>query len=201
MEKTDRELAASSSSLAALDTDPAVSWNSIWAGVAVALAVSLLLGLLAAGFGLNLGFGALASRGSLAAFTPALGAGAIIVQVIAAGLGGYVAGRLRREWRSVHIDETHFRDTAHGLVVWAVSTLAGVILTATVFEPYMQQLSANATSAGRPPSPADVDRAAHVLVQSAFFTAVGMLLSAFIAAVTARIGGLRAEEMHAKRRA
>jgi hypothetical protein len=48
--------------------------------------------------------------------------------------------------------------------------------------------------------PADPDRAAHIASQSAFFTAVGMVLSAFVAAVAARIGGMQTEHMHAKGR-
>jgi len=48
------------------------------------------------------------------------------MQVIASALGGYTAGRLRTKWARIHSDEVHFRDTAHGLLVWAV----GVVITA-----------------------------------------------------------------------
>ena len=45
--------------------------------------------------------------------------------VIASALGGYITGRLRRLWHgAVHPDEVVFRDTAHGLVTWAVATVA-----------------------------------------------------------------------------
>jgi len=37
------------------------------------------------------------------------------------GPGGHPAGRLRTKGVSVHIDETCFRDTAHGLPAWAVA--------------------------------------------------------------------------------
>jgi hypothetical protein len=50
----------------------------------------------------------------------------IAVQLFASGVGGYLAGRLRTRWVSVHTDEVFFRDTAHGLIVWAV----GAIVTA-----------------------------------------------------------------------
>jgi hypothetical protein len=41
----------------------------------------------------------------------------------ASGLGGYLAGRLRTKWASVHTDEVYFRDTAHGFLAWATATL------------------------------------------------------------------------------
>src|ERR1700680_3342399 len=45
----------------------------------------------------------------------------IIVQLIGSAMGGYLTGRLRTKWVSVHTDEVYFRDTAHGFLVWAVS--------------------------------------------------------------------------------
>ena len=46
----------------------------------------------------------------------------------ASTVGGYLAGRLRGTWAGVHNDEVYFRDTAHGLVTWALAT----VLSATV---------------------------------------------------------------------
>jgi hypothetical protein len=45
------------------------------------------------------------------------------VQLLASVLGGYLAGRLRTRWVTVHTDEVFFRDTAHGFLAWALSTL------------------------------------------------------------------------------
>jgi len=176
--------------------EPALSWSAIVAGAFVALAASVLLTLLAAGFGYDLAAGGLSTRRSLAAFTPVLGAGAVAIQVVSAGLGGYLAGRLRHPWRNAHGDEAHFRDTAQGLITWAIATIAGVVLAATVIAPYTEQIVIATTTI--PTSATDVEHAAHIMVRSAFFTGVGMMLSAFTAAVAARIGGLRAEEMHLK---
>lgn len=174
--------------------EPALSWSAIFAGAVVALATSLFLTLLAAGFGYALTAGGLSTRQSLIAFTPTLGAGAIAIQVVSAGLGGYLAGRLRHPWFSAHTDEAHFRDTAQGLVTWAIATVAGVALVALVIAPYAAQLTAGTAMT------ADMTRASRNLVQAAFFAAIGMVLSAFTAAVAARVGGLRTEEMHAKGR-
>src|SRR5580658_858738 len=175
--------------------EPALSWSAITAGTLVAIAVSVFLTILASGFGYDLSAGALASRRSLAAFTPMFGAGAIAIQVVSVGLGGYLAGRLRHAWTVAHADEAHFRDTAQGLIVWALATVAGLVLIALVVAPYAE-LMAPAAAAAPPPSAADVERAQHIASQSAFFTGVGMVLSAFVAAVAGRIGGLQTEHMH-----
>ena len=180
---------------------PALSWSAIWAGAFVAVATSLVLGVAAAGIGFDTGLPGLATRGSLKAFTPEIGAGAIAIQVLSAAFGGYVAGRTRTVWASLHDDEGHFRDTAHGLIVWAVATVAMLLLGALVLAPYADSLAAAAAANAPPPTPDQVQRAANIASQAALFVAVGMLLSAFVAAVAARIGGLRHEEMHAKPRA
>lgn len=175
--------------------DPPISWASIMAGAVVALAVSITLTLAAAGLGLALSFSGIATRGSLTDFTPELGAWAMVVQVLAGALGGYLSGRLRTIWQGVHGDEAHFRDTAHGLIAWALSTVAGVILAALVLAPYGDQLAGAAAAAA---SPAQARRAADIAAQSSLFVAVGMLLSAFVAAVAARLGGMQHEAMHAR---
>jgi hypothetical protein len=176
--------------------EPALSWSAIVAGTLVAVATSVLLTVLASGFGYDLAAGALASRRALDAFTPEVGAAAVAIQVISAGLGGYLAGRLRHAWTLAHLDEAHFRDTAQGLIVWALATVVGVVLTALVIAPYAAALAPAAAAT----PPVDAARAAQIASQSAFFTAVGMLLSAFTAAVAGRVGGLQTEHMLAKGR-
>lgn len=178
----------------------AISWSAVWAGAAVAVASSLVLSLAAAGLGRDTGFPGLATRSSLRVFTPEVGAGAIVIQVLSGAFGGYVTGRMRTIWTGLHDDESHFRDTAHGLIAWATATLGGVLLAAVVLAPYAEALSA----VGSPPpsvlTPAQAQRAADIAAQASLFLAVGMLLSAFVSAVSARIGGLRHEEMHLKAR-
>jgi hypothetical protein len=184
---------------AAIAAEPALSWPAIFAGAFVAVAAGVLLNFVAQGLGYPLIFAGLATRGELAAFSPWLGAGAIIVQVICGGLAGYLAGRLRHQWSGIHDDEAHFRDTANGLIAWAVAAVASVLLAALVLIPYAQAMTGPAIPVDLQ-APADIARAANIAAQAALFMAVGMLLSAFIAAVCGRIGGLRAEEMHARRK-
>lgn len=109
----------------------AVCWGAILAGAAAAAALSLILLLLGAGLGLS-SVSPWAHKGVSA---DALGISTIVwltvTQIMAAGMGGYLAGRLRTRWASVDADEVYFRDTAHGFLAWAVATLATATLLAS----------------------------------------------------------------------
>jgi hypothetical protein len=109
----------------------AVSWQAIAAGTVVASAASLLLLTLGAGAG----FGALSTwphPGASATKAITMTAiGLIVVQWLSAGIGGYVTGRLRTKWTSLHTHEVFFRDTAHGLITWAAATLLVAIAVAS----------------------------------------------------------------------
>ena len=181
-----------------LAAEPALSWSAIIAGAFVAVAMGVLLTFAGQGLGFPLIFAGLATHGDLTNFNPALGAGAVGVQVICGGLGGYLAGRLRHPFLVAHDDEAHFRDTAQGLIAWAVAALASVLLAALVLIPYAQSAAGAAPVAVQ--APADIARAANIANQASLFMAIGMLLSAFVAAVAGRIGGLRSDEMHTRRR-
>jgi hypothetical protein len=120
--------AAAIAGAASVSSPSAVSWAAVIAGAFVAAALTLILLLLGAGFGL-----AVASPWSSGGpSATGLGVGAaiwlVVVEWIAFGLGGYVAGRLRTKWVGLHTDEVFFRDTAHGLLVWALATVVGAVL-------------------------------------------------------------------------
>jgi len=106
-----------------------VSWGAIFAGAFVIAATGLLLIAIGAGFGLSA-----AAPGPDSASIATLGASAVIwlvvVQWISSGLGGYVAGRLRPRWAGLHSDESYFRDTAHGVVAWAVAAVVSAAVIA-----------------------------------------------------------------------
>ena len=105
-----------------------VSWAAIFAGAAAAAALSLILVILGAG----LGFAASSPWANEGASAKALGISTIvwllITQILASGLGGYMAGRLRVKWANLHGDEVYFRDTAHGFLSWAIATLVTVLM-------------------------------------------------------------------------
>ena len=105
-----------------------VSWGAIFAGAAAAAALSLILVLL--GFGL--GFSAVSPWANEGVSAKGLGISTIVwlafTQIVASGLGGYIAGRLRVKWANMHGDEVYFRDTAHGFLAWCVATLVTATL-------------------------------------------------------------------------
>jgi hypothetical protein len=106
---------------------PGVSWGAVFAGAAAAAALSFILLIL--GIGLGLSSVSPYNYSSTAIGWPTIG-WVIFMQFASAGIGGYMAGRLRTKWTSVHGDEVHFRDTAHGLLAWAVATLITVAVLA-----------------------------------------------------------------------
>jgi hypothetical protein len=119
-----------------------VSWGAIFAGAVAAAALSLILALL----GTGLGFSTLSPYEDHSAVV--MGVTTIVwislTSLIASGIGGYMAGRLRVKWSTVHTDEVYFRDTAHGLLAWAVATL----LTAALFGSAVTSALSGAASAG-----------------------------------------------------
>lgn len=104
-------------------SESAVSWAAVIAGAVGAAALSLVLFLLGTGLGLAAAspWAGEGISGSTAGVSTIIWI--TVVQLLASVLGGYLAGRLRTRWVTVHTDEVFFRDTAHGFLAWAVSTL------------------------------------------------------------------------------
>jgi hypothetical protein len=98
-----------------------VSWAAAIAGAFVAAALSLILLALGTGLGLS----SVSPWSNVGASASMIGTAAIgwliLMQVISSSMGGYLAGRLRTKWASIHSDEVYFRDTAHGFLAWAVA--------------------------------------------------------------------------------
>ncbi|KAA0699773.1 hypothetical protein DTW90_10525 [Neorhizobium sp. P12A] len=101
----------------------AVSWGPIIAGALVAAVISLLLMLVGSGIGLTMISPFAHESSSAITVTASAAAWLIVVQWFSAGVGGYLTGRLRTKWTSVHTYEVFFRDTAHGFLSWALATL------------------------------------------------------------------------------
>jgi hypothetical protein len=110
----------------------AVSWGAIVAGAAAAAALSLIMLMLGIGLGLS-SVSPWAHNGvSAATFGVSTILWVTFTQLVASGMGGYLAGRLRTKWVAVHTDEIYFRDTAHGFLAWAVASLATAALLTSV---------------------------------------------------------------------
>jgi hypothetical protein len=162
---------------------PAVSWPAIFAGAAGAAALSLILLVLGMGLGL-------AAASPWVSGTPdagPFGAAAVIwicfTQVIASGMGGYIAGRLRTRWTDAPSDEVYFRDTVHGFLAWAVASLATAVLLTTVIGTILGADMGDAPSAAA--VAADNSDQAH----RALWLFVSLLMGAFFASLAATFGG------------
>jgi hypothetical protein len=103
-----------------------ITWSAVVGGAFVSAALSLIL----LSLGTGLGFSAISPWSNMSTTAAAIGKTAIawliVTQIMSSALGGYLAGRLRTKWVNVHTDEVYFRDTAHGLLVWAL----GMVVTA-----------------------------------------------------------------------
>jgi hypothetical protein len=110
----------------------AVSWGAVFAGAAAAAALSLILLLLGTGLGLS----SVSPWANEGIDVSTFGVSSILwitfMQLAASAMGGYLAGRLRTKWTGLHTDEVYFRDTAHGLLAWAVATLGTAALLTSV---------------------------------------------------------------------
>ena len=106
----------------------AMSWGAILGGAMAAVALTVVLLTLGAGFGLA-SLSPWANAGASAAgFTISAGIGLIVVQWLSSALGGYLTGRMRTKWTATHTDEVWFRDSAHGFLTWAVATVIGALV-------------------------------------------------------------------------
>jgi hypothetical protein len=127
-------------------TGSAASWPAIIAGAFVAASVSSVLFVLGSGLGFAEispwpGHGATATT---FAITTAIWL--IVMQWVSSAVGGYITGRLRTRWHGTHNHEVFFRDTAHGLVTWAVAT---VLVAATVATSLFSALDGGAHAGAR----------------------------------------------------
>ena len=105
------------------DDASAVSWTAILAGATASAAITLLL----VAFGVGVGFSVVSpwsDQGvSATTFTLSAGIYLIVIAMLSSTLGGYLAGRLRSRWNTVHEHERYFRDSAHGVVTWALASV------------------------------------------------------------------------------
>jgi len=127
----------------------AVSWGAIVAGAAAIAALSLILLMLGTGLGLSSVSPWAYSGVSATTFGVSTILWLTLTQLVASGMGGYLVGRLRTKWIAVHMDEAHFRDSAHGFLAWAVAALAtAALLTSVIGSIVSGGIQAGASVAG-----------------------------------------------------
>ncbi len=162
-----------------------IAWPAIWAGAIVAAGLSLILLALGSGFGLVLASPWPGMGPKPETFTIGAAIWLVVTQWLSSLFGGYIAGRTRTRWNSLHTDEVFFRDTVHGLLTWALATVAIAMvailassLAATTAAPVEVPLSREA-----------IDAAREVAAKIAIVTGISLLIGAFIASVAAAYGG------------
>ena len=114
------------------ESESGISWAAVLAGAFVAAALWFSLSVLGAGIGLS----AVSPWPAAGVTAERVAPGAIIwvmiVQALACSLGGYLAGRLRTKWSTLHSHEVFFRDTAHGFLAWAVGLVIAILFLSSV---------------------------------------------------------------------
>ena len=105
-----------------------VEWGAVFAGGAMAAALSFVL----LTFGAAIGLSFISPWADAGASTKVIASAAVFwtmaQQIGAAMVGGYVAGRMRSRWGETTEHEVEFRDGLHGGLVWAV----GLIISAAL---------------------------------------------------------------------
>jgi len=166
------------------DTHSAVSWGAILAGSAASAAVTLVM----VAFGIGVGFSVVspwAEHGISATFTIPAGIYLIVTAMIPATIGGYLAGRLRSQWQTVHEHERYFRDSAHGFLVWALAT----IVCAAVLGGAFTHLLGGATAGLAPAVGVAADVAHKSAAAFSLWLVASMLAGALSASLAAIEGG------------
>ena len=102
-------------------TPTRLSWGAIFAGVVIAVAVQLVLGILGAGIGLTMVDPVEGTTPGAAGFGIGAGIYWLVTTILALGAGGYAAARVA----GVH---ERFDALVHGLVVWGVTLILTLYL-------------------------------------------------------------------------
>jgi hypothetical protein len=167
------------------DAHSAVSWGAILAGSAASVAFTLVM----VAFGIGVGFSVVspwAEHGiSATTFTIPAGIYLIVTSMIPATIGGYLAGRLRSQWQTVHEHERYFRDSAHGFLVWALAT----IVCAAALGGAFTHLLGGATAGLAPAAGVAADVAHKSTAAFSLWLVASMLAGALSASLAAIEGG------------
>jgi hypothetical protein len=124
------EIPATTSRITApLLSAPYLQWGPVIAGAFTAAALATVLHAFAGAIGLAVSSAAPTWRDASVGLMILSGVYLILVALASYGLGGYIAGLLRERFsNSAILEEVEFRDSIHGLLVWAVATLLTALL-------------------------------------------------------------------------
>lgn len=166
----------------AVQTSRSIEWSPVIAGTVLACAITILM--MQASHALGLSFNFLSSSDTITSGKVlTVGLWTLWTQLLASVTGGYIAGRMLSGWDGKH--ESELRDGAHGLLTWALSTLAITIAIGAA-----AAIAALAAQTG-----ADVkttisdDMAKRITIISGFSLFAISLVSATVAWYAATVGG------------
>jgi hypothetical protein len=146
-----------------------IEWSAILAGAIGASAISFLLLTFGAAIGLTL-TSPLPNASGLTAWGTMIAVAwwAVMVQIGSFFAGGYLAGRMRARWREANPDESRFRDSTHGFMVWSVGVLMIALLAAGAGGATLKAASTAAGAAlGKSDNMSAADYAADLLLRPA----------------------------------
>lgn len=106
-------------------------WSAVPGGAFAGAAVSLLFAMLGTGIGVSFVSAWTGRSVSGTIFTVGAAIWLIVFHWLSPSVGGCNTGRLWNKWADASTDVVFFRDTAHGLLSWAVSTVVVVALVAS----------------------------------------------------------------------
>lgn len=104
-----------------------MQWPAVFAGAAAAGGLAAALNAFAAGVGLSVASTSPTWRDASPWLSLIAGLYGLFVALMAFGLGGYIAGRMRAPL-NVTAPEMEFRDGVHGLITWGLAVLLAAML-------------------------------------------------------------------------
>ncbi len=175
----------------------ATDWGAIIGGALAAIAVSIILFTAGSGFGLSTVEPWSFANRAPETFAISAGIWLVVMQWLSAGFGGYLAGRLRAKWVGIRTDEVLFRDTAHGLLAWALATVivAALLTLGTVLAGTAAAVTDGAATGAADAAAAAAEQAREVAAKFSIFTAISLLVGGFIGAVAGALGGYHRDEV------
>jgi hypothetical protein len=172
----------------------AVEWASIFGGALAAFGVTAILLTLGPGLGLTTVSPWSVTNPSPTTFGTAAAIWLVVTQWLSSAFGGYLTGRLRTKWVGIRTDEVLFRDTAHGLLAWALATLLMAALVTFGSAATAGVAAAAASTPATQPSPEAAEQARKIAVAFSFTTSLSLLIGAFVASAAGALGGFHRDE-------
>ncbi|MGQ0526945.1 MAG: hypothetical protein ACT4OY_02770 [Alphaproteobacteria bacterium] len=164
---------------------------AILGGTVLALAISIILSKFGSAIGLAISIDHNWTGDTALAGVIATGIWILWIQFLASLTGGYLSGRMRRPVSGSAVHEREIRDGAHGLMVWALSTVAVAIGASlvTAVAAFVPSSNPEEAAALLTQTPEMVDMTRNTAIIFAFATAAISLVSAVVSWWAATLGG------------